>query len=110
MIDIELINEKIKDYESHETTISVCERLAALYTVRNEYYKGTPKDEPEFTIVEPIKVKGIDSHKQYNDFIQMALDLDDETLTILNEHMERLKIICSKEYNRVMDELRKRGE
>lgn len=40
----------------------------------------------------------------------LALDLDDETLTILNEHMERLKIICPKEYNRVMDELRKRGE
>lgn len=112
MIDIDVVNTKIKELESRETTLSVCERLASLYTVRDEYYKGKPKepfiDEEVMPYVNTKPRPTFNLDIKHTNFIEMIVNPDEEILDILNEHMERLKIICPKEYDRVIDELRKK--
>lgn len=91
MLNIEEINKTILDLEQHDTTYTVCEKLAWLYIVR-DHLTGQQQKQPV-----PLSVSG-DS-----EFLQ-AVDGKESTAawSIMDDLMDTLKAAYPKAYNSVM--------
>lgn len=95
MINIEELDKAILDLESHDTTYSVCEKLAWLYIVRDHVTGNT-------TPVAREKV----SVQQESEFFHAVNGKDIvEVLNILDEHMNVVSILMPKEYEELIKQL-----
>lgn len=96
MISLDEIELEIKDLEARgDTTYSLCERLAWLYIVRDHIRDGS-------TGVSALsgnrtgKLTG-------SEFLEACSHLDfAELMEIINEHMDAIRVVCPKEYDRVI--------
>ena len=90
MIDMDDINATIAELEAGKTTYSACERLAALYTVRANI--GSSRQLPAYS----------GSIGPQSDFLNAVDGAPmDGVWSILDEHMEAIKVIAPKEYTAV---------
>lgn len=91
MIDLETIEREINDLEARgDTTYSLCERLSWLYTVRDHI---RPEAEASKKTQE---LRG-------SEFLDAASGVSYPGLMrILDEHMEAMKVVQPREYERVM--------
>ena len=91
MIDSSIINDEIEALEAEETTYDTCERLACLYTVRNELRRR-------------------DSEKraaQSSEFLAASVGAPiTEMMKVLDEHMEAIRALYPQEYEAVVSKIR----
>lgn len=88
MIDYNEIDAEIERLENSETTYGNCERLSILYNVRNNA---------------AVKSRAIQS-EFLNTVESMPIDT---VLKVLDEHFECIRIIYPKEYQSVLERLRR---
>lgn len=89
MIDLEKIDREIDELEARgDTTYSLCERLAWLYVVR-DHLRPTKNETT-------LDLRG-------SEFLEACSGVPYPLLmNVLNEHMEAMKIVQPREYERVM--------
>ena len=96
MINLDEVEREIKELEARgDTTYSLCERLAWLYIVRDH-----------------IRPERADTRKtqelEGSDFLQATSGLSYPLMMdVLNEHMQALKVVQPREYELVMDKLKR---
>ena len=91
MIDLEAIEREIHDLEARgDTTYSLCERLAWLYVVRDH--------------IRPVKEDSRTTQElRGSEFLEAASGVSYPLLMrVLDEHMEAMKVVQPREYERVM--------
>ena len=96
MISLDTIEREIRDLEARgETTYSQCERLAWLYTCRDHLLPAT-RDEP-------MALRG-------SEFLE-ACDGKPyaSVMDVLDAHMDAMKVIYPREYEKVMGAVRALG-
>lgn len=92
MINIQEIEEEIARLEQGNTTYSACEKLSILYAVRNELKPG----------IEPIQAYSLASEPK-SEFLSAIENKDiDKVFDIIDEHMEVIKLLYPKEYNKIL--------
>lgn len=93
MIDIDVIDSEIAALEDEETTYETCEQLAWLYVVRDHVgAKGDPETVPD--------VPG-------TEFLEVVSGRDVRgVMRVLAEHMEAIRVVAPKEYERVIERIR----
>lgn len=95
MLSLEEIQEEIEKLENGQTTYSNCERLATLYIVRDHYGQSA---------VAQAEMVDLD---EFSEFTRVSLSISREKLiSVMNEHMEAIKLLYPKEYNIVIDKLK----
>ena len=88
MIDLSMIQEEINSLQEKEPSYSVIEKLSCLYTVR-DHMEGKVQLEPKIT--------------GKSEFLTLCSKADMAGLfSILDEHMEAVKIIYPREYAAVI--------
>lgn len=88
MIDYNEIEREIERLEQSETTYGNCERLSILYNVRNN-----------------AAIKSRAAQSEFMDAVEnMPMDT---VLRVLDEHFECIRIIYPKEYQSVIERLRR---
>lgn len=95
MIDLETIKREINEIEARgDTTYSICERLAWLYICRDHL---EPQD----------NAPRITGSMYGSEFVEAASNVDyDKLMEILDEHMQAIRIVHSKEYDSVLTKIR----
>lgn len=95
MVSLDVIEREISELEARETSYAVCERLSWLYTVR-DHLAGKVEAK-----VERVPWAG------ESEFLQLAEGVDVAALlSIMDQHMEALKVVFPKEYEAVMAKVR----
>lgn len=93
MIDIRVIDDEIAALEDDETTYETCEQLAWLYVVRD--HVGARED--------PETVPDVPG----TEFLEAVSGRDVRgVMRVLAEHMEAIRIVAPKEYERVIERIR----
>lgn len=91
MIDVSIINDEIEALESGETDYDTCERLACLYTVRNEMKQREAEK------------KALAS----SDFLAASVGAPiTDLMKVLDEHMEAIRVLYPKEYESVVSKIK----
>lgn len=91
MVDAGIINDEIEALEAEETTYETCERLACLYTVRNELRR------------QETEKKALQS----SDFLAASVGAPlPEMMKVLDEHMEAIRALYPQEYEAVVSKIR----
>lgn len=100
MLDLNEINSEILRLENGKTTYSAIEKLALLYTVRNQL-EGP--DEP----VEEVEAKYSMAVAPQSEFLSAISDAPlDGVFDILDEHMGVIKLIYPKEYDMILKKIK----
>jgi hypothetical protein len=95
---LEWIDEHISELETRLPSYSVVERLADLYTVRSYICEMTDEPEPASTMTKEVESN--------SDFMARVKKLGiDNSLKIIDDFVDELKIIHPKIYHSLMDEL-----
>lgn len=96
MINVDEIEFEIKDLEARgETTYNVCERLAWLYIVRDHIRDGN-SGVSSLSGNRTGKLSG-------SEFMEACSHIDfADLMEIINEHMDAIKVVFPKEYERVI--------
>lgn len=91
MIDVSIINDEIEALEAGETDYDTCERLACLYTVRNE-----------------MKQREAEKRAlQSSDFLAASVGAPiADLMKVLDEHMEAIRALYPKEYESVVSKIK----
>lgn len=93
MIDLETIEREINELEARgDTTYSLCERLSWLYTVRDHIAPKLPVNTQPLNGSEFLELS---SGVNYSDLMQ-----------ILDEHMQAVRLVQSREYDAVINKIR----
>lgn len=93
MIDIDVIDSEIAALEDEETTYETCEQLAWLYVVRD--HVGARED--------PETVPDVPG----TEFLEVVSGRDVRgVMRVLAEHMEAIRVVAPKEYERVIERIR----
>lgn len=101
MVDVREIDGAIAELENAELTMSRVEKLAALYTVKNNQQKTEPVQ--YYAAAEPPKQR---SRAGDSEFLQVVASVDvDAALSVLDELMSALYISNNRVYNSVMRKL-----
>lgn len=97
MISLDLIEREIRELEARgETTYSQCERLAWLYTCRDHLL--------------PAKADAVAERMSGSEFLEACDGKPYQALMrVLDEHMEAMRLVFPKEYEKVMDAVRALG-
>ena len=108
MVDVREIDGAIAKLESSELTMPRVEKLAALYTVKNNQRQAaTPTQESRvryYADAEPSKRK----NEPESDFLRLVAEVDiNEVLDVMDELMAALYISNQRVYNGVMRKLEK---
>lgn len=91
MIDVSIINDEIEALEAGETDYDTCERLACLYTVRNEMKQREAEK------------KALAS----SDFLAASVGAPiTDLMKVLDEHMEAIRVLYPKEYDTVVSKIK----
>lgn len=91
MIDVSIINDEIEALEAGETDYDTCERLACLYTVRNEMRQREAEK------------KALAS----SDFLAASVGAPiTDLMKVLDEHMEAIRVLYPKEYDTVVSKIK----
>lgn len=91
MLDMGIIEDEIEALEQEETTYETCERLATLYTVRQEQNRR----------------KAEERASQSSDFLAASVGAPlPDLMRVMDEHMEALRILYPKEYETVVSKIR----
>lgn len=94
MIDIGAIEESISELEDGELTYEKCRNLAALYSVRDHYYKDQRV-----------------SKSNKSEFLAVVAGLPvTDVLEIMDEVMQAVRIMNSKTYDATIRQLKKLGD
>lgn len=97
MVDLNEINREISRLENAGTTYANCEKLAMLYTVRQNQGKVENRSVEAYSLAAAPE----------SDFIAAAREIETEDLLqIINEHMDAVRILYPKEYNLVLKKIR----
>lgn len=92
MIDIELVESSIDELENGNINYEVCRNLAALYAVRDEYYRK----------------RRIAEGSTGSEFMRTVSGKNVQSvLLILDELMDAVKILNYRTYTATLDELKK---
>ena len=95
MLSLEEIQAEIEKLENGQTTYSNCERLATLSVVSDHYGQSA---------VAQAEMVDLD---EFSEFTRVSLTIPREKLiSVMNEHMEAIKLLYPKEYNIVIDKLK----
>lgn len=87
MISREELTQEIDTLESQEPTYATLDRLAAMYVIRDRMDKDSKTN-----AMKPVKLTG-------SEFLIACSDVDMTSLfSILDEHMDAIKLIHPKEY------------
>lgn len=105
-MDIQEIEREIHKLKSGDTTYAACFRLAALCSVK-EHLEAEPEqryipEPPEYSFAPPPEAPEVPNTEFCIAFASIPLY---DALTILDEHMEAVKVIYPKEYALVLDKL-----
>lgn len=93
MIDISVLDDEIAALEDEETTYETCEQLAWLYVVRD--HVGARED--------PETVPDVPG----TEFLEVVSGRDVRgVMRVLAEHMEAIRVVAPKEYERVIERIR----
>lgn len=94
MIDIDVIEDEIRELEAHgDTTYKLCERLAWLYVVRDHMLSKKSNE-----TITPM-LRG-------SEFMELASGISyPEFMQVMDEHMETMKLLYPKGYDAVIDRL-----
>lgn len=97
MIDLETIEQEIYELETrHDTSWFVCERLSILYTVRDHLKGSADVESPRL----------VDS-RGGSEFMRAVDGKSVEgVLSVIDEHLEALRVVQPRAYDAVMDRLR----
>lgn len=91
MIDVSIINDEIEALEAGETDYDTCERLACLYTVRNEMKQREAEKKA----------------MQSSDFLAASVGAPiADLMKVLDEHMDAIRVMYPKEYEAVVSKIR----
>lgn len=91
MIDRSIIDDEISALESEDTTYETCEKLACLYTVRNEMRR------------QDAEKKCMES----SDFLAASVGAPImDLMKVMDEHMEAIKVMYPKEYDAVVSKIK----
>lgn len=91
MIDLDIVKEEIAALEQEDTTYETCERLAWLYIVRDGLLKKRVAELPDTR----------------SEFLKAASEAPtDALLTVLDEHMDAIKVIYPQEYEKLVERIR----
>lgn len=92
-MDINEINSEIYRLENADTTYSNCEKLSTLYTVRGGLDKQVRCEEPRYSF----------ASAPASEFVQTVMEYPyEEVITVLDEHMEAIKVMFPREYRSVL--------
>lgn len=95
MLDYDEIRAEISKLENGDTTYSAVEKLALLYIVRDNEDKGQKMVGYSF------------SDAPQSDFLKAVAEAPlDRVLSVLDEHMEAVKILYPKEYEVVVNRIK----
>lgn len=98
MVSVETIEKEIIELEARDTSYAVCERLAWLYTVRDHLRR--PRDEPRDASRRVDSLSG-------SEFLEAVSGRDlDGVMGVLSEHMEAIRVVAPREYERVIERIR----
>lgn len=91
MIDQDVIDDEIAALEEEgETTYEVCEKLACLYTVRNEIRTRKVKEDPSSS-----------------EFLAASVGVPiPDLMRILDEHMDAIKALYPTEYDQLVGKIK----
>ena len=94
MVSLETVEREIDEIEAHgKTTYSICERLAWLYIVRDHL-------RPQARDAETQRLAG-------SEFVEACGGVSYPALmSVLDEHMEALKVVQPREYESLMGRIR----
>ena len=91
MIDVSIINDEFEALEAGQTDYDTCERLACLYTVRNEMKQREAEK------------KALAS----SDFLAASVGAPiTDLMKVLDEHMEAIRVLYPKEYDTVVSKIK----
>lgn len=94
MISLDDLDAEIKNEEEKEPSYSGLERLASMYTVRNELSKNRKSD-----ALKPVSLSG-------SEFLNACSNVDMVSLFgILDEHMDAIKILHPREYMALIEKI-----
>ena len=101
-MDITEVEKEIRRYEAEKTTWSNCEKLAILYTVKDHLREDTKMISPPR---EPMPMYSYAAPR--SEFVEAASTVPLETLlSVMDNHMEAIKVLYPKEYASVVRQLR----
>ncbi len=101
MVDVREIDGAIAELENAELTMSRVEKLAALYTVKNNQQKA--ESVRYYAAAEPPKER---AKPEESEFLQAVASVDtNAALSVLDELMSALYISNNRVYNSVMRKL-----
>jgi hypothetical protein len=98
MLDLQIIEDEIKELESGETSYKTCERLAWLYTVKNYYQPQSVAQKASDDLAE---VSGDSEFMQAVEGLPVS-----QIMEVIDNHMEAIKVVCPKEYESVVNKIR----
>ena len=93
MIDLNAVNDEIKRLEEDDLTYRIAEKLAVLYTIRREGDTGTT-------------ARSVDENPTEFEMIANSISKS-KLIDALNEHVEAVRIMYPKEYELIMEKIRK---
>lgn len=93
MIDLNAVNEEIKRLEEDDLTYRIAEKLAVLYIIRREGDTGTA-------------TRSVDDNPTEFEMIANIISKS-KLIEALNEHVEAVRIMYPKEYELIMEKIRK---
>lgn len=95
-MNIDEINREIKALETGQTTFAACEKLSQLYIVRD--HLGSANDAQKCEV--SPRMDG-------SEFLSVASGVNvSNLLTVLNEHMDVIKLLHPKEYDTLIQKIR----
>lgn len=91
MIDLGMVRDEIEALEGEETSYEVCERLACLYTVRDELErKGIKEAQPE-----------------PSEFLAAAVGASlPDLMRVMDEHMQAIRVLYPAEYEELVEKIK----
>ena len=93
MIDMNAVNEEIERLEADDLTYRIAEKLAVLYTIRKE--NGTS-----------VASRAINGNQ--TEFEEIAMRISKQALIdSINEHVEAVRIMYPKEYELIIERMKK---
>lgn len=105
MLDLDEIEEQIARREMGDTSWANCQALAILYTILDHHGKVTAVQK-EVAPAEREKTGALGE----SEFLQAASGVDVEKLmSVIDEHMQAVKIVFPKEYESVISRIRAIG-
>ena len=94
MIDMNAVNEEIERLEADDLTYRIAEKLAVLYTIRKENGTGVARNRA---------ING-----EQTEFEEIAMRISkQELIEAINEHVEVVRIMYPKEYELIIERMKK---